>query len=83
MIHAPNVNEKKLVISAFGKIPFKRIAPLLADQMADNENPRAELEAAILSMTPELIKQDREHTIEQLKRVMEYSDNDEIRKWIE
>ncbi len=83
MIHAPNVNEKKLVISAFGKIHSNESLRLLADQMADDENPRAELEAAILNMTPELIKQDREHTIEQLKRVMEYSDNDEIRKWTE
>ncbi len=80
LLNAPNVNEKKLVISALGKVHSTESLNLLADMMADNENPRPELEAAILSIAPQLLKQDREYTIRELNRVLKYSDNDEIRK---
>jgi HEAT repeat protein len=80
---APNVNEKKLVISAFGKVPSPESLTMLSDMMADNENPLPELEAAVLSIAPQLINQDRETTIKELNRILEYTDNDEIRKWIE
>ena len=47
------------------------------------ENVRQEVEAAILNMIPQLMERDKETTIEGLKRAINFTDNENIRKWIQ
>ena len=79
---APNDNEKKLIISGLGSIHSPAALGILADHM-DDKGLRPELEAAIISIVPRIIEQHPEKTRDELKRIVKYSDNQEIKKWAE
>jgi len=75
--------ERKLVISALGKVPCIKSLSLLIDEMAEPGGYKPELEAAILNMIPELMENEKEKTLSELKRITSYSDNEEILEWLE
>ncbi len=76
---APNDNEKKLIISGLGSIHSPAALGILADHM-DDQGLRPELEAAIISIVPRIIERHPDRTRDELKRILEYSDNQEILK---
>jgi HEAT repeat protein len=76
-------SEKKLVISALGKVQSIKSLSFLIDELAGPGGNQPELEAAILNIAPGLIENDRENTLPELKRAAEYSDKDEILKLLE
>jgi hypothetical protein len=80
---AATESEKKLVISALGKVPALPSLSLLITQMADPGDLRSEIEAAILNIVPDLMEKSREETLSELKRLRDYSDNDEILKYLD
>ena len=79
---APNDNEKKLIISGLGSIHSHEALGILADLM-DDQGLRPELEAAIINIVPQIIERHPDRTRDELKRILKYSDNQEIIKWAE
>ncbi|MFA5533030.1 MAG: HEAT repeat domain-containing protein [Mariniphaga sp.] len=80
--NAPNVNEKKLVISALGKVSSSESLKALVDHLKNPGDLRPELEAAILNMVPQLMRENKNNTTTELKRVKPYTSNAEILKWL-
>lgn len=82
MESAPNVSEKKLVISALGKVSSRESLKALVDQMKNPGDLRPELEAAILNMVPQLMRGNQENTLTELKRLAPLTNNADILKWL-
>jgi HEAT repeat protein len=79
--HAPNLNEMKLVVSAFGNVPSPGSLQILVDHL-ENRDIGPELEAAIMKIVPDLLPADREGTLSELKRAMQQTGNTEFKEWI-
>jgi HEAT repeat protein len=79
--HAPNVAEKRFVISALGNTVSMNSLESLVNQLQD-EGVRNETEVAILNVAGRLIRSEPEKTKSLLQQALNYSDNAEIRKLI-
>ncbi|MDD2380139.1 MAG: hypothetical protein PHV35_00420, partial [Mariniphaga sp.] len=54
----------------------------LVDHLKNPGDLRPELEAAILNMVPQLMRENKNNTTTELKRVKPYTSNAEILKWL-
>ena len=79
---AANDREKQLVISALGKVPAIQSLQVLEEELKSPGKLRAELEAAVISILPELMEDHRTETVRQLQSIKEHTENEEILKWL-
>ena len=79
--HAINNNEKKLIISALGRLPVIESLRILVDQIS-NPDLQPETEAAILSIVQDVNDDDPVNTGKELERALNFTDNEDIRSFI-
>ncbi|TVR70765.1 MAG: HEAT repeat domain-containing protein [Marinilabiliales bacterium] len=79
--YAINNNEKKLIISALGRLPVIESLRILVDQMS-NPDLLPETESAILDIVQDVNAGNPVNTRKELERALYFTDNEEIKKYI-